>query len=122
MLIPRRAGHEAGPVSAMAMSTQVPNFLSEEAAALRVALPSFEGVYDAHVDFVYRSALRMGIDDAAVDDVVQNVFVVVHRQLSAFQGRASLKTWLFAILPHVVRDHRRSLRRKSPHLAKPLSE
>ena len=77
---------------------------------------SFERVYDDHVDFVWRSARRLGVDDGAVDDVVQQVFLVVHRRLAAFEGRSSLKTWLFSILIHVVREHRRSVKRKSPHL------
>jgi RNA polymerase sigma-70 factor (ECF subfamily) len=80
------------------------------------ATPSFEQVYDHHVDFVWRSARRLGVDDAAVDDVVQHVFLVVHRRLAEFEGRSAMKTWLFAILLQVVRDHRRSVRRKSPHL------
>jgi RNA polymerase sigma-70 factor (ECF subfamily) len=80
-------------------------------------VPSFSGLYDHYVDFVWRSARRLGVQDDAADDVVQQVFVVVHRRLSEFEGRASVKSWLFAILLRVVQDHRRSLRRKSPHLA-----
>jgi RNA polymerase sigma-70 factor (ECF subfamily) len=80
-------------------------------------IASFSGLYDEHVDFVWRSARRLGVQDDAADDVVQQVFVVVHRRLSEFEGRSSVKSWLFAILLRVVQDHRRSLRRKSPHLA-----
>ncbi|MEO8875534.1 MAG: sigma-70 family RNA polymerase sigma factor [Polyangiaceae bacterium] len=80
-----------------------------------VEIPDFDGVYDQNVGFVWRSARRLGVGDHAVDDVVQQVFVVVHRRLSEFEGRSSLKTWLFSILLHAVREHRRSLRRKSPH-------
>jgi RNA polymerase sigma-70 factor (ECF subfamily) len=76
----------------------------------------FSRLYDEHVDFVWRSARRLGVTEDAADDVVQQVFVVVHRRLSEFEGRASIKTWLFAVLLRVVQDHRRSLRRKSPHL------
>lgn len=83
---------------------------------------SFEEVYDEHVDFVWRSARRLGVDDAAVDDVVQAVFLVVHRRLAEFEGRSSIKTWLFSILHRAVGDHRRTLRRKSPHLRGPVAE
>jgi len=75
----------------------------------------FDTVYDQHVEFVWRSARRLGVGDHAIDDVVQHVFVVVHRRLAEFEGRSSLKTWLFSILLHGVREHRRSMRRKSPH-------
>jgi RNA polymerase sigma-70 factor (ECF subfamily) len=39
----------------------------------------------------------------------------VHRKLGHFEGRSSLKTWIFSILLRTVRDHRRGVRRKSPH-------
>jgi RNA polymerase sigma-70 factor (ECF subfamily) len=77
---------------------------------------TFERLYDDHVDFVWRSARRLGVSEEAVDDVVQRVFLVVHRRLAEFEGRSSIKTWLFSILLHAVREHRRSIRRKSPHL------
>lgn len=79
------------------------------------AVPSFEGLYDQQLDFVWRSARRLGVDDASVDDVVQQVFLVVHRRLAEYEGRSSIKTWLFAILLFAVREHKRTLRRKSPH-------
>jgi RNA polymerase sigma-70 factor (ECF subfamily) len=69
-------------------------------------------VYETHFDFVWRSARRLGIASLHVDDVVQEVFLVVHRRLGEFEGRSSLKTWLFGITRRIVRDHRRSARRK----------
>ncbi len=71
-----------------------------------------EDVYDAHFDFVWRSARRMGVAEACADDVVQEVFLVAHRRLADFEGRSSVKTWLFGILVRVVSDHRRRIRRK----------
>jgi RNA polymerase sigma-70 factor, ECF subfamily len=76
----------------------------------------FQRVYEEHVEFVWRSALRLGVDEGAADDVVQQVFLVVHRRLGEFEGRASTKTWLFSILLRVAREHRRGVLRKSPHL------
>jgi RNA polymerase sigma-70 factor (ECF subfamily) len=76
----------------------------------------FEQVYDDHVDFVWRSIRRLGVDEGAVDDVLQLVFLVVHRRLPEFAGTSSVRTWLFGILLRVVREHRRTLQRKSPHL------
>lgn len=76
---------------------------------------SFGQVYEEQLDFVWRSARRLGVEDASVDDVVQQVFLVVHRRLAEFEGRSSTKTWLFSILLFAVREHKRTLRRKSPH-------
>lgn len=68
-------------------------------------------IYAEHFDFVWRSVRRLGVPESAVDDAVQDVFVVVHRRLGEFEGRASIRTWLFAIVRRVVRDHRPSPRR-----------
>jgi RNA polymerase sigma-70 factor (ECF subfamily) len=54
-------------------------------------------VYEAHVDFVWRSARSLGVREHHVDDVVQEVFVVVQRRLAEFEGRSDIKTWLFGI-------------------------
>jgi RNA polymerase sigma-70 factor (ECF subfamily) len=75
-------------------------------------LPSFEAIYDEHADFVWRSIRRLGLDEAAADDALQEVFLVVHRRRADFEGRSSLRTWLFGIAIGVVRNHRRSRRRK----------
>lgn len=72
----------------------------------------FDEVYREHFAFVWRSAKRLGVRDASLDDVVQEVFVIVHRRLAEFEGRSSLRTWLFGITLRVVRDHRRSASRK----------
>jgi RNA polymerase sigma-70 factor, ECF subfamily len=76
---------------------------------------AFGAIYDQHVDFAWRSIRRLGVSEAYVDDVLQQVFLVVHRRLGEFEGRATHKTWIFSILLRIVREHRRSMRRKSPH-------
>jgi RNA polymerase sigma-70 factor, ECF subfamily len=68
-----------------------------------------EHVYEAHVDFVWRSARSLGVREANIDDVVQEVFVVVQRRLAEFEGRSDIKTWLFGITRRVVRAHIRQL-------------
>jgi RNA polymerase sigma-70 factor (ECF subfamily) len=74
--------------------------------------PCFDDVYREHFGFVWRSARRLGVADASLDDVVQEVFVVVHRRLATFEGRSSVRTWLFGITLRVARDHRRSAARR----------
>ncbi len=74
--------------------------------------PSFEAVYQQHFDFVWRLARRFGAEEGAVDDVVQDVFVVVHRKLGDFEGRSSMRTWLYGIARRVVSDHRKKRSRR----------
>ncbi len=82
-------------------------------------LPPFEVIYDEHFDLVFRNIRRLGVPEALVDDAVQEVFLVVYRRMGQFEGRSSLKTWIFSIVTRVASDHRRTLRRKSPHARNP---
>jgi RNA polymerase sigma-70 factor, ECF subfamily len=74
-----------------------------------------ESLYRAHHAFVWRNARRLGCDDASLDDVVHEVFLVVARRWPTFEGRSDVRTWLFSITYHVVRrlrrDRTRSLRK-----------
>lgn len=89
-----------------------------EAAAATV---SFDDLYDEHLPFVWRSLRRLGVREACLDDAAQEVFLVVHRRLPEFEGRSSMKTWLFGILLRVARTFRRTAQRLPPAEA-PLAE
>jgi RNA polymerase sigma-70 factor (ECF subfamily) len=84
--------------------------------------PQFQQVYDEHFAFCWRMARRLGVPDASVDDVVQDVFLVIHRRLGEYDGRASMRTWLFGILAHVIRDFRRRYRRKDARHVPPAPD
>lgn len=88
-----------------------PGTAADAPASLRT-WADFETIYREHFRFVWRTVRRLGIEGALVDDVVQEVFVVVHRRLGDFEGRSAAKTWLYGIVRRVVADHRRTLRRK----------
>lgn len=72
----------------------------------------FDDIYEEYFSLVWRTARRLGVPEAAVDDVAQDVFLVVHRRLGSFDGRVALKHWLLGIATRVVADHRRAYRRK----------
>lgn len=75
--------------------------------------PELRALFDEHYDFVFRSALRLGVSRAAVDDVVQETFIVAGRKLDTFEGRSSVRTWLFGITMRVAHTERRGeLRRQ----------
>src|SRR4051812_47456553 len=101
----------------MGASTHLPLLLESVTAPgprVESEVLTLEDVYREHFAFVWRSAKRLGVRDASLDDVVQEVFVVVHRRLASFEGRSTLRTWLFGITLRVARDHRRAMKRKSP--------
>jgi RNA polymerase sigma-70 factor (ECF subfamily) len=72
----------------------------------------FADVFRAHFDFVWRTVRSLGVPEAGVDDVVQDVFITVHRRLPEFEGRSALKTWIYSVAYHTAQNHRRSARRR----------
>src|SRR5258706_15481952 len=79
-------------------------------------VPSFESVYDGFFPYIWRSVQRLGVPPSQADDVVQEIFIIVHRRLPEFEGRATLKTWLYGIALRVARAHRLQLRRPGEHV------
>lgn len=71
----------------------------------REPFPSFREIYDRYFNFVWRSAANRGVPASALDDVVQEAFIVIHRKLPEFEGRSSLRTWIAAIVRRVVADY-----------------
>ena len=49
-------------------------------------------------------------DVAAADDVLQNVFLKMHKGLPALQDRTKLQSWLYQIARNVISDYYRSLK------------
>lgn len=76
----------------------------------------FAVVYAEGFPFVMRVLRSLGVAPDRLEDAAQEVFTVVHRRLPDFEGRSSLRTWLFAITQRVASDYRRSERRKSSRL------
>ena len=67
----------------------------------------FRPFYDHWAEHVARWIRALGCPAAYRDDVLQEVFVVVHRRLPEFDGRYPA-SWLYRITTHRVRDFRRS--------------
>lgn len=84
----------------------------QEAATSSEPVPQFREIYDQHFDFVYRTCRRLGVHERSLDDSVQDVFLVVYRRMDDFEGRSSVKTWLYGIARRVAKDYRRRAGRK----------
>jgi RNA polymerase sigma-70 factor, ECF subfamily len=64
-------------------------------------------LFDEHFRFVHRTAQRLGIPYAELDDTCQDVFVLAFRRLSTF-SQGSFTGWLYRITANVATDrHRR---------------
>ncbi len=78
----------------------------------------FEALFEAHHDFVRRSALALGVPARFADDVVQDVFIVALRRLGDLRPGASARGWLYGILRNVARRAKAKDARRPPlHLA-----
>lgn len=84
---------------------------SPEATELSVAQ-----IFNEHAAFIWRTLRHLGIAEADIPDVCQEVFLAVHRKLDSFEGRSKLRTWLYGICMRVASDHRRRayVRRELP--------
>ncbi len=94
-----------------------PGAMSAPTAA-EVQRTALEAAYRQHHAFVWRSLARLGVGDAALPDASHDVFMVVARRLPEFEGRASIKTWLFAICLRVARATHRDFAREQKYRAR----
>jgi RNA polymerase sigma-70 factor (ECF subfamily) len=62
---------------------------------------------------VWKSARRLGVQLADLDDVVQETFLTVHRLLDSYEEQGTEQSWLFSILFRVVQRHRRMQSRRN---------
>lgn len=64
---------------------------------LEGCVQSFECIYKAYSGFVHNVAFRVvnNMDDA--QEVTQEVFLTVYRNLDSFKFKSSLKTWIYRI-------------------------
>ena len=69
----------------------------------RIPVPAFAQVYEAHFDFVWRSARRLGVFDAALDDVVQDVFMGLLNDSYGFDPlKGMLANFLYGVARNLV--------------------
>jgi RNA polymerase sigma-70 factor (ECF subfamily) len=71
---------------------------------------SFQVVYTQYFDFVWSSARRFGIAPDAMDDIVQEVFIVIHAKLDSLERPEALRNWIYGVVRRVASNHRRALR------------
>src|SRR6187549_3287445 len=79
----------------------------------RLALvQNFPTVYRDYFDFVWSCIRRLGVSAAATDDVVQEVFIVIHARLHTLERPAALRSWIYGVVRRVVSAHHRARRSK----------
>jgi RNA polymerase sigma-70 factor (ECF subfamily) len=83
------------------------NFDAELEALKQGDEAAFEALINRYHGPMIRLAMAYVQDRGMAEDVVQETWLTCLRSLSKFEGRSSLKTWLFGILINVARSRRR---------------
>jgi RNA polymerase sigma-70 factor (ECF subfamily) len=76
-------------------------------------VPPFEAIFQQYFAFVWSSTKRLGVSSAATDDVVQEIFMVIHAKLHTLRQPQSLRSWIYGIVRRTVSDHHRSQRTRT---------
>lgn len=66
----------------------------------------------AHAGMVRRALRQLGVAPDALDDAVQDVFVVLVRRIEDFDRQRSMTNWLWGIAKGVASGYRRTARRR----------
>lgn len=77
-----------------------------------------DAIYREHFEFVWCVLRRLGVAEGDIDDATQDVFVIAHRRLGQFEGRAAVRTWLYSIAIRVASNRRRKHERRDALLVR----
>ena len=83
----------------------------------RASKHEFDLVYRRELGFVWRVLRYHGVPPDAVEDAVQDVFMVVLRRWEDWDQHPSSRSWLFGIARRVAATRRRGVRRQERKLA-----
>lgn len=83
---------------------------------------SFDQIYQAYFDPVYRFALSLSGNPQNAEEITQETFFRAMRSLDQFQGRSSLKSWLCAIAKNLWLSELRKKKAQPMDDAIPLAD
>lgn len=103
---PRETPGAVRELPARAPFGSVAHVIEKEPMILAGLAPDFAQLYQEHFDLVWRALRRYGVPQAELEDALQEVFLTVHDRFESFEGRSSLRTWIYGIARRIARDHR----------------
>ncbi|HMR04432.1 MAG TPA: RNA polymerase sigma factor [Polyangiaceae bacterium] len=80
---------------------------------------AFRELFRLHKNNVARLVQRMTGRRSDVDDLIQEVFLQVHRSIGRFHGKSRFSTWLYRVTVNVVLMHRRAARSRPTLVEQP---
>ena len=81
---------------------------------------AFARLVGLHERMVYNLAARLLGDPEEAKDLAQEVFLQVYRTIGRFEGRSSLKTWIYRIVVNQCRNRQRWWRRRRKDRSCPI--
>jgi len=78
--------------------------------------PAFEAIYRLHQHFVHLQACRVLGDSTRAEDVTQEAFIRLTRQLRTGQGEIRLRAWLHRTTTNLAIDEHRRVRSERQHV------
>ena len=94
-------------MTAPALGSTTPSISAEDRELLEALRRGDEAAFVRLVETLHGSMLRLAIvhvgDRAVAEEVVQDAWLGVLGQLDRFEGRSSLKTWLFRIVANTAK-------------------
>ena len=73
------------------------------------------GAFQREFDYLCRTLRRLGVSASDLEDLVHEVFLVLHRRWEHYDPTFPLRPWLFGIAFRVASAHRRRAAREVPH-------
>jgi len=70
--------------------------------------------FDHELDYIFATLQRLGARPGDIEDLMQDIFLVLHRNWPDLDTSRSLRPWLFGVAFRVVRMHRRRRARETP--------
>jgi RNA polymerase sigma-70 factor (ECF subfamily) len=83
---------------------------------------AFEDLYRQHASRIYSLACRMTGSPTDGEDLLQEVFLLVHRKLGSFKGDSSLGTWIYRLATNCCLDFLRSRQHRQQRATETLDD
>ena len=104
----QESGEQVSTVGASAATSPGSSLSQEERSLIGRLRTGDEGAFDVLVNKHHSGLIRMALghvaDREVAEEVVQDTWMAVIEGLGRFEGRSSLRTWIFGILIHKAKD------------------